>query len=79
VVPGNDEERTFERAQEARRALVLLALVPVGEVAGREHELGVDLGHERPQVGLDFGLLPRAGMEIRHLEHAKVWHRAGRL
>ena len=79
VVSGDDEERPVERAQEARRALVLLALVPVGEIAGREDELRVDLGHQRAQVALDLGLLPRPGVEVRHLQHAKGWHRAGRL
>ena len=70
MVSRDDEEGPLERPQEAGGALVLLALVPVGEVAGREDQLRVDLGDQRAQVALDLGLLPRAGVEVRHLQHA---------
>ena len=42
---------------------MLLALVPVGKVAGREDQLRVDFGDQRAQVASTSGL-PRAGVEV---------------
>ena len=70
MVPGNDEEGRAERTQERRCSLVLSGRVPVREVAARDDQLGRELGDERPQVVLHFGLLSRARMEVGHLQDA---------
>ncbi len=70
MVPGNDEERRPERAQEGGGALVLGGRVPVGQIAGCDDELGLEHGHERPQIRLHLGLLSRARMKVGHLQDA---------
>ncbi len=70
VVPGDDEERRAEGAQERCGALVLLRGVAVRQVAARDDELGGELDDERPQVVLHLGLLERARMEVGNLQDA---------
>jgi hypothetical protein len=70
VVPGNDEERPLERAEQGGRPAVLLARVAMGEVPARDNELRFGLGHQRTQVSFDLRLFPRPHVEIRHLEDA---------
>ena len=70
MVPGDDQERRAEGAQQRGRALVLLGGVAVGQVAARDDELRGELGDERPQVVLHLGLLTRARMEVGNLQDA---------
>ena len=70
MVPGDDEERRAEGAQQRSGALVLLGGVAVSQVAARDDELGGELGDERPQVVLHLGLLTRARMEVGNLQDA---------
>ena len=70
VVPGDDQERRAEGAQQRGRTLVLLGGVAVGQVAARDDELGGELGDERSQVILHLGLLTRAHMEVGNLQDA---------
>ena len=79
MIPGDDEERPLERAQERRRPRLLGGPVPVGQVAGGDDELGLRLVDERAEIGLHLRLLPRARVQVGHVQHAKGWHRAGRL
>ena len=70
MVPGDDQERRAEGAQQCGRSPVLLGGVAVGQVATRDDELGGELGDERPQVILHLGLLKRARMEVGNLQDA---------
>jgi hypothetical protein len=79
VVAGDDEKRGPEGAEKDRGAVVLLGPVPVREVAACDDELRRGLRDERPQIVLDFGLLLRSCVEIRHLQEAYGRHRMGRL
>ena len=79
MVPGYDDERPLQRAQESRRPLLLLRLVPVGEIAGGEDDLGVGPLHQLDEIGLDLRLLVRPRMEVGDVQQPEVWHRAGRL
>jgi hypothetical protein len=79
VVPRDDEERRSEGTQEVGGALVLLGRVAMRQVAACDHELGLEVGDERPQVVLHFGLLTRARMKVGNLQDAYGRHRAGTL
>ena len=79
VVPGDDDQRPLQRAQEPGRPLLLLGLVPVGEIAGREHDLRVGPLHQLDEIRLDLRLLVRSRVEVGNVEQPEVWHRAGRL
>jgi hypothetical protein len=79
VVAWNDEERAAQRAEEARRPLVLVGTVPVRQVAARDDELRVCLLHERPQVLLDLRLLDRPGVQVGDLEDPDWPHQGRRL
>jgi hypothetical protein len=81
MVPRHDEERTVEAAEEARGGLVLSGAAEVGEVAGRDHELGLDALDERHDGGSGGEIVlrpPRADVEVRHVEDACM-HRRRRL
>ncbi len=47
VVPGNDDERPLERAQQLRRALLLLTSVPVSQIPRGQDDLRVGGPNER--------------------------------
>jgi hypothetical protein len=73
VVSRYDNERWPERAQEARRRLVLLAPAAVGEVARRQDEGRVDAVDQLRDRSLELGLmecLPRSDMQVRDVEDA---------
>jgi hypothetical protein len=81
VVPGYDEERLPEAAQECRRRVVLGGFSAVREVAGGDHEFGLDLldqGSNRPCGGEVVGTATRAHVKVRHVEDAAL-HRRRRL
>ena len=79
MVPRDDDERPPERAQEPGGPLLLLRLVAVGEVAGREDDLRVGPLHQLDQIGLDLRLLVRPRVKVGNVQQPEVWHRAGRL
>jgi hypothetical protein len=73
VVPGHDEERRAERPEEPRGGLVLGAAPAVREVAGRQHERGVDPLDEVGDRSLELRLMkrpPRSDMQIRDMKDA---------
>jgi hypothetical protein len=49
---------------------VLLGGVAVRQIAARDHELGLELCDERPQVVLHLWLLTRARMKVGNLQDA---------
>jgi hypothetical protein len=71
VISGDGEHGERERAEESRRALVLIAPPAVRQVARRDDELGphtLDQGGER---ALDVGILARAEVQVRHVEDSR--------
>jgi hypothetical protein len=79
VVSRDDHERTLERAEQACRPRLLLGPVAVRKIASCEDDLGISSLHECDEIGLDLRLFARSRMEIGNVQHAEVWHRAGRL
>ena len=74
MVARDHEQRLPERAQVARRLLVLVAPPAVGEVAADDHELRLHMLHERPNSLLERRIVEpvaRAEMEIRHVQDGR--------
>ncbi len=81
MVARDDEQRRAEASQESRRLLVLRTPSAVREVAARDHERRLDARDEISERLLRDRFLvriPRAEMEIGHVEDAGV-HRRSRL
>ena len=79
MVSRDDEQRPLERAQERRRARVLLRPVAVSEVTARDDELGIELADERAQGALDLRLLRRAGVQVGNVKNPHRPHLGLRL
>ncbi len=79
MVPWNHEQGPLEPAQNAGRALVLVGEIAVREIAGRDHELGVDGGYEIVERRPQAGRLLRARMQVGHVENAHRPHLGRRL
>ena len=78
-LPGTATTGAAERAQERRRPVVLLAPAPVGQVAGRDDQFGLDsLRAERASASLENRVVARPEMQIRNVEDARI-HRRSRL
>ena len=81
VVAGDDEERSFEVSKKLRGPRVLFGSPTVGQVAACDQELGAKPLDECQDRAFDLGVVPRvprADMEIRHVEDAGA-HRRSRL
>ena len=78
MVPGDGEQRRPERAQEARRVLLLTALGAVGEVAAGDDQLRLDALDEGCEPELDVSVVTRSEMQVGHVENPGC-HDRGRL
>jgi hypothetical protein len=76
MVPGDDEERRAEPAQEGRGLLVLRAAVAVGHVARHDHQLGLQPLDESGEGGCQSGVLHGAGVEVRHMQESRCHGRS---
>ena len=70
MVSGHGEHRGAERAEEARRVLVLLAPAAIREIAGRDDERRLDPAHERGERRLDLWSLVCTRVKIGYMEEA---------
>jgi hypothetical protein len=70
VIARHGEHGYVEAPQHACRRLELLSQAAVGEVAARDDQLRPDAVDERPERALDLRVLPRAEVEIRHVQDA---------
>jgi hypothetical protein len=73
VVPRNNQQGRPEAAEELGRRLVLFPQAAVGEVAARDHELGVDALDQLANRELDFrlsGATTRPEMQVGNLKDA---------
>jgi hypothetical protein len=78
VVAGYGQHGRRQAAQESRGARVLVAFAAVRQVAGRDHELGLDAFDESVQGTLEEGLLARPDVDVGDVNQAS-WHSRGRL
>ena len=78
MVAGYCEQGEADRLEKRARALELLGLAAVGQVAGRDHELRLDAGDELRQGIQRLEGFAVAEMEIGQVENARG-HRRGRL
>jgi hypothetical protein len=62
VITRNDQQGFVERPEQRGGAVMLCFEVSVGEVAARDHELGLGLGDERAKITLDLRLLLRSSV-----------------
>jgi len=73
VVARYDEHGRAEAAQEVGRCVVLVPAAAVGEVAARDHELGVDTFHQLRDRPRNLRLVERSArpeMQIRDVKDA---------
>ena len=74
MVSGHDEERRAEGAEVRRGGLVLAAAVLVREISARDDEVGRDALDEVADRLLERRVVeavPRAEMQVRHVEDAR--------
>ncbi len=69
MIAGNDEQRTAERTQERRGAVVLLGPASVREVAARDDECRVDALDQAFEGALDGRHFVRPDMDVRDVEN----------
>ena len=75
VVAGHGEHRRPERAQQLRGALELLPAAAVREIAGRDHELGLEPLHEPRQRLLDLPLRMCTRVQVGYMEEPRGHNR----
>jgi hypothetical protein len=67
VIPRHRQNRPPEALEEVGGAVVLLGTPPVGQVAARNDQLGIDPLDELDESGLDPRLFAAADVEIREV------------
>ena len=70
MIARHREHGDAERAEKPVRALVLGAAAPIGQIAGRDDELGRRPLDERGERTLDLRVLALAHMEVGDVEDA---------
>jgi hypothetical protein len=78
VVAGNGQHGRGQTAQQGSNALVLIAPPAVREIAGGDHEIGLNTGDEGPQGALEKGLLAGSDVDVGDVDQARR-HSRGRL